>query len=257
MRVYVINLPRSAGRRRATLRKLRRAGVGDIEVVAATDGSALPTAEVERATSSGRFKRADPNMVGCSLSHLKLHRRLAAGRAPAAVIVEDDCEPAPFFAAAIDSIGSTITGRTAVLLHAASLRGNIALRATPVYEFAEFNLYEPTDPHSLVSGLGYVATREASMGLAELDHPVCEPDRWGIFLELGLLDRVLVAHPPVATDALFSSTIGYEDSVVPRRWRNKVDALPGLRSWARRRRRRRASQISRVTFELDPSHAAA
>jgi GR25 family glycosyltransferase involved in LPS biosynthesis len=245
--VYVINLRRSRHRRRTVTRSLRRTAVHDFTLVPAVDGSTLSVADVERATSSGDFIRPIPAMVGCSLSHLAVRREIGSRPERAAVVIEDDCRPSSVFVQAVTHIAQAVSGRTVVLLYAESIRG-LELRREPIHELTHTNLYAPAQSDRVLSALAYVVTREAAMSLGSIVYPSCEPDRWGPFLAQGLIDQLLIAHPFVVDNALYSSTIGYVDGGLSRPLRNALDTVPGARHFLQRRREPYVASISSPAF---------
>jgi glycosyl transferase family 25 len=104
MRVHVINLERSAERREAIAKRLDALGV-DYRLVRAVEGRAGYSAFescnlVEYRLNTGRAPT--DGEVGCYASHLALWRLCAATDEPL-VVLEDDAEPLPTFAAALEA----------------------------------------------------------------------------------------------------------------------------------------------------------
>lgn len=80
---FVINLPRSAERRRHMERQLESHGLDSV-FCEAVDGRGLSAAE--------RVAALSPTEQGCLLSHMSVWRRVASERPAAALVLEDDCE---------------------------------------------------------------------------------------------------------------------------------------------------------------------
>lgn len=186
-------------------------------------------------------------MVGCSFSHRNVRRHIAGADECPAVVIEDDCVPSPSFQQTVDEIARSISGRTAVLLYAESPHG-IGLHRTPKYRLTHTSLFEPTEPEHLFSAMAYVVTNAAAMSLGTVERPPYEPDRWGNYLTDGLLDHVLVAHPFVAENALFASTIGHSSTALPQSVRFALDALPGASAYLRKQRRQYVDRANTPRF---------
>jgi glycosyl transferase family 25 len=103
MRVYVINLESSIDRRASLGQRLAALGV-EHEFFRAVDGragaAAFESCDVRRyQLNTGRMP--SDGEVGCYASHLRLWQRCAATNEPL-VVMEDDAEPLPTFAAALE-----------------------------------------------------------------------------------------------------------------------------------------------------------
>jgi glycosyl transferase, family 25 len=103
--VFVINLDRRPDRRAFMASQLDAMGVA-WERFPAVDGATLAEAELAR-----RFDLRDPiirmgrGSQACTLSHLALYGRIAAGEHPAALVLEDDMQLSPDLAAFVASAG--------------------------------------------------------------------------------------------------------------------------------------------------------
>ena len=100
LKTYIINLERDELRRQAVLHQCNSHGLDNVEIVAAIDGAALSTTQIERVYSSEDVRknigrelcRAE---IGCALSHLEVCRRLVRDGAPIALVIEDDIRFGP------------------------------------------------------------------------------------------------------------------------------------------------------------------
>lgn len=93
--VYVINLDRRPDRRAFMEEQLAAMGLA-CERIAARDAGATPDAEIAREVAlSGHLIRMGRGSQCNALNHFEIMRRLAAGTAPAAVVLEDDVELSP------------------------------------------------------------------------------------------------------------------------------------------------------------------
>ncbi len=85
--VYVISLARAVVRRRQITAHLNQFGLR-FELVDAVDGARIPAEERRALQVPGRDLR--PGHIGCYLSHIEVYRRIEAGPAPVALVLEDD-----------------------------------------------------------------------------------------------------------------------------------------------------------------------
>ncbi|WP_439552846.1 glycosyltransferase family 25 protein [Falsiroseomonas sp.] len=85
--IYVISLARAVARRREITAHLNQLGLR-FELVDAVDGARIPAEERRAMQVPGRDLR--PGNLGCYLSHIEVYRRMEAGQAPVALVLEDD-----------------------------------------------------------------------------------------------------------------------------------------------------------------------
>ena len=100
LKAYLINLDRSGDRLAHMRAELGRISV-DFERIAAIDGAALDAdglAAFQQGRDSLKPEGWLPGEVGCFLSHLEAWRRIAAGEAPWAAVLEDDLRVSPALA---------------------------------------------------------------------------------------------------------------------------------------------------------------
>jgi glycosyl transferase family 25 len=92
LKVYVINLERSADRLAQLRIEFARVGV-PFERIAGVDGAALDPAELHAFRNTRAEGNPDgwlPGEIGCFLSHFEVWRRIAAAADPWAAVFEDD-----------------------------------------------------------------------------------------------------------------------------------------------------------------------
>ena len=109
MRVYVINLESSLERRVRLGQRLAALGV-EHEIFPAVDGRAGAAAFEScdlRQYQLNTGRTPSDGEIGCYASHLRLWQRCAATNEPL-VVMEDDAEPLPTFAAALEAARSLI-----------------------------------------------------------------------------------------------------------------------------------------------------
>lgn len=264
VRAYLINLARSADRRRHMEAQLNKTRL-DYELVPAVDGRQLDLSgpELVRPTEPGPrcsplwVKTYDrPGVAACSLSHLKVYERVVASGAGAALVLEDDVVLAPDIAEVLEALSARLSGAEVALLNFHSdggCRMNINGRQelTPNRSFAI-----PVDMASMLSAAGYVITQEACRRMLEKMKPVrAMADEWAFFHSHGAIDRLRCVVPmPIEQCPRFGSTIPYERWALRARLRTRAQELrlPLLQHALAWRRQRIWRKGTRVEFVDEP-----
>lgn len=212
--VFVINLDRRPDRRDFMASQLDAMGVA-WERVPAIDAAAVSDAELARDVAlEGHVIRMGRGSQACAATTLALFRRIAAGEAPAAVVVQDDTELSPDLAAFVADPGWIPDGVGIVQFEKWSARASTkllgpALGEAPVAGRTIRRL------HSRTGGAGcFLVTRAAAARLAEAAPPMRFPIDHLLFnLNLSPVARALgvaIVVPALARQAWdrFSSDIG-------------------------------------------------
>jgi len=134
MRIFVINLARADQRLRDMERQLSALGL-DFERIEATDGRSL-TDNDRSLVDQDRRRRITPyplsdNEIGCWLSHRRALGKVAESGDAMAVILEDDAQLAPEFAACLAALERTKSSFDFLFLHRKFKKGEIYL---PIYD---------------------------------------------------------------------------------------------------------------------------
>ncbi len=166
--VFVINLDRRPDRRDFMARQLDGMGV-EWERFPAVDAAAVPEAEMAKTFDlDDPIIRMGPGSRGCTLSHLEVMRRVAAGKAPAALVIEDDLELSPELAGFVRSAGWLPHGIGVIRFEKWSKRRTRkllgpAIGASPVPGRTLHRL------HSRIGGSGcHIVTRDAAARFTDL-----------------------------------------------------------------------------------------
>jgi glycosyl transferase, family 25 len=171
--IYVVSLPRAAERRALCTERMARLGLG-FAFFDAVDGAALSEAQVRAAYDSAgnarEFKRPlSRGEIGCALSHYELWKRIAAGEAGGAVILEDDFEAAAELPAILGELCGTHPAGCMVKLFALKACRGAAVRTLPCG-------YRMVLPRRIPGQtLGYTVDREAAARLAAGVLPIGRP----------------------------------------------------------------------------------
>jgi glycosyl transferase family 25 len=118
--IWVISLERAPERRAAITEALGSRGLA-FEFIDAVDGQALTQAQ-RQAYSHWRAlfetgRGLGRGMLGCSLSHLAVYRRMLAEDVPVVAVLEDDVEPLDGLATILDSVDAFPPDWQVITLH--------------------------------------------------------------------------------------------------------------------------------------------
>jgi glycosyl transferase family 25 len=261
VKAYIVNLARSTERRAHMVRELRKAGI-DHEFVEGVEGRDLDLSDtnIVYPTWEGRSPFR-PGVVGCMLSHLKVHRIILDSGAERALVLEDDVILPKDMNALVEAVSAHMTGAEVVLLQYFSCgsgeRGetyrlhrqdSIQLSFSKVLAF-------PADINDLGGTGAYLITREACQRMATAMLPVRVPaDQWSFFCNKGALERVRCVAPiPVQINSAFRTTIDhYDTGTLQTRVRETAIRIPLLSQALTIRRRRIMKRKTQVELVDDP-----
>ena len=96
IKIYIINLKRSAERRDEMIRKMDLLGL-EFEFFDAVDGSEIPNEIMQKIHSRKQYKKIygiemKRGEAGCALSHLGIYKKIESDKTDCAIILEDDIE---------------------------------------------------------------------------------------------------------------------------------------------------------------------
>jgi glycosyl transferase, family 25 len=202
MYAYVINLDRSADRRKHMIAELKKAGL-DYEFVSACDGRDLDPNDPSVITPELFTKSPFPaNHGATALSHIRCYERMIAHGRDAALVLEDDVLLPADVNALTDAVTAHLTGSEVALLSFTNPEPMKMARAGALPLPNGRTLVLPIDPWQLASGSAYVITREACERMIKSLVPVraCA-DEWGYFYQEGLLDGLRCVVPATVSGA--------------------------------------------------------
>jgi glycosyl transferase family 25 len=222
LKAYVINLERSADRRRYQQRQLERLGM-EYELVPGVDGRTL--------SSDALVDNLTLGVVGCALGHLNAYRQVLADREEIALVLEDDAALPEHTPRVLEALAPALSGAEVALLHYRAYKPCPLVEKDGVPLGDGFQLLYPVSPEPLSAATAYVITADGCRRMSEFVEPVrFWPDDWKAFLREGALDRLRCVSPrPVEAETAFKSTVGYADNLLAR-------LVPArLRAWRRAR----------------------
>jgi len=224
MKVYVINMERSKGRRdviEAQLKKLKL----DYEIVNAVDGRQMSDEELEQvALRKNDFMKSQ---AGCMLSHLKVYKRMQEEPDEFALVLEDDViATEKDMKKVLQEITPDLnhTGIT-LLTYYWCIEGSLLLsKANPKQKIkGQHEHYYVCNPHQ-VYGVGraaaYILSKQTAKNILDYHTPklICQADSWSVYSRDNVISGVSCVYPMLFTEnPQFGSEIGYT--------KNKLEAL--------------------------------
>lgn len=212
MRAYVINLARSADRRKHMQAELGKTLI-EYEIVEAVDGHTLdfsdPATNSAVAPAVLATKLLLPNQIANALSHLRVYQQILAAGQDHAIVLEDDVVLPADLGPLADALAEQLTEAEVALLNFDSAAPCRLTPARSVRLPSSRSLMLPIDINQPVSGAAYIITRKACERLTEQLLPIrARVDDWAQRYNEGMLDRVRCVVPLAVTKSpLFGSTI--------------------------------------------------
>lgn len=212
MRAYVINLARSADRRKHMQAELEKTLI-EYEMVEAVDGRTLdfsdPATNATVVPAILACKLLLPNQIANALSHLRVYQQILAAGHDHAIVLEDDVVLPADLGLLADALAEQLTEAEVALLNFDSREPCRLTPAGSVRLPSSRSLMLPIDINQPVSGAAYIITRKACERLTEQMLPVrARVDDWAQRFNEGMLDRVRCVVPLAVTKSpLFGSTI--------------------------------------------------
>lgn len=211
MKIFVINLKTSVRRRKKTESQLNKLGL-PFEIFEAVQGSALTKNEI-LSWYDANFYNDRPTyhtsgMVGCTLSHYFVYKRIVEQKIEKALILEDDMVLSKNLPALLNEISKKIRNDEIIMLFYQSYFP-INLCATSAQSVKDkFKLYQVNDLKGLRSTAAYVVTYRAANTMLKGYLPISFfPDDWKVFYNKKLLNGVRVIYPFTLTNSYEPTTI--------------------------------------------------
>lgn len=258
MQVHVINLKEAIERRKSIVSQLEKLGLR-YEIFDAVRGSSLSEKELNAKVDMQEVAKypnwLTPNMLGCSLSHLGVYRRIAESDTDWHLVLEDDVELDPnivHFIETFEQTGNKFQGHI-VLLYGVKLSGNIILDKESLFEEGGRTIHK-VKPNQHVGSTGAYFIHKATARKMFENNPLVKvaPDTWHFFRDQGSIQQLNCVYPFLSRPALFESTIGYVDKKsIKYKVKHFVEKVkvPVLYQLLKRSRKNTFTKMSMVDFE--------
>lgn len=254
--IHIINLQDADKRRRFMLQQMSKLGLSYM-LFDAIKGSSLSAEELEKKVDMNEVakypKLLTRNILGASLSHMGVYKRIVESEEDWHLILEDDVVLAKDAELLINHIkdNQSLYKRHLVLFYSISLEKNVELLNSCVTSVNEFGIHKVLSKD--IGGAGaYMIHRDTAKLLLEYNEMIkVAPDDWNFFLSQGAISQINCVYPFAARPGFFESTIGYVD---PQSTRFKIKRvvekykIPLLYQMLRWNRRRVWKKTSKVVF---------
>ena len=231
MKIYVINLARSADRKKSITTQLNKLRLA-FELVEAVDGKALSYDEllnsVDRKRYDGWTELQRPGAIGCALSHRRAYQKMIEEGVPCALILEDDVEVSCHLPALLEDLAADLTDGSLLLLHLHS-SWPVGLSQSDRTPLPHGHLLHAVSKYTYFgSAAGYMLNRNTAAALTNKQTPIFTlADNWVQFRNVGALERFSLVVPSLVTAKGFKSAIGYSEAKsLRRRLVAGAEALP-------------------------------
>ena len=152
-----------------------------------------------------------PNMLGCSLSHMGVYKKMSNSSEEWHLVLEDDVvidNDLKNILTHIEENGDSFKEHL-VMLYGVSYKSIIELSSIPITEVSGKGIYKLESP-TIGSTGAYVIHRDTAKRLLEKNEKIkVAPDTWHFFQEQKALDKIYCVYPFAARPGFFESTIGY------------------------------------------------
>jgi glycosyl transferase family 25 len=211
MKIFVINLKTSVRRRKKIEFQLNKLGL-PFEIFEAVQGSALTKNEIlswyDEDFYNNRPHYHTNGMVGCTMSHYFVYKRIVEQKIEKALILEDDMVLSKNLPDLLNEISKKIRNDEVIMLFYQSYFP-INLCATSAESVKDnFKLYQVNDLKGLRSTAAYFITYKAANNMLKGYLPISFfPDDWEGFYKRKLLNGVRVIYPFTLTNSYEPTTI--------------------------------------------------
>lgn len=210
MKVFLINLKRSADRRYRVTKQLQNQGIL-YEIVEAVDG-----AELSRASLLEYYENKETTLpsgfLACGISHYKVYQKIVEEEIPISLILEDDVVLDSSFHSIIDRIKQISVGNEIVLLHAQAVHPVCITRKNSVLLHGSKMIHYVMPFHGgLGSTAGYIIPLSVAKKFVSSYPMKYWVDSWGPKMKDGLFEYTRIIYPYPITPMFVESSIDYID----------------------------------------------
>lgn len=257
MKIHIINLKEAVKRKESILAQMKTLGK-DFEIFDAIKGSALSDKELSEKVDMDEVAKypnwLTRNMLGASLSHMGVYKRIITSGINWHLVLEDDVLLNKDIVKLMEHIVAheSIYRDHLILFYAVSLTGGIELAKSPITNISNYKIHKVVSKE--IGGAGaYMIHRQTAEKFVEMNKFIkVAPDTWHFFLAHRVFSQIDCVCPFAGRPGLFGSTIGYVD---PRSIRYKIKhfieqyRIPGLYHLLRRNRKKIWESTSNIIFK--------
>lgn len=257
MRTFVVNLEQSLDRKQFMKQQLDSLRIAH-EFFPAVDGRKLTESQLEEMCNMEVVRAwselLTPGMIGCSLSHYHVYKKMVADNIELAFILEDDTflsDRVPKVLAEIEHkiSGGELSEDEPILLYYQSKE---IVKFNPVGKVPlkdGTGIYYPVDIWRPITTAAYVISLACAKRLIDLIYPIrYSPDSWAVYHREGAIAGLRCVLPLPVESGFFKSDIGYEQNKMLNRFVKKLEEknvfpVKQLLKWRRRTRAKKQNQF--------------
>jgi glycosyl transferase family 25 len=229
MRIFVINLPHRTDKRAEILGQGEKCHL-PLEIIEAVNGNAFSDDALKTFVFDYPACCMTKGVIGCSLSHLKIYKKMCDEDIPLALVLEDDALLSDALPPVLDELEKTDRNETARIYFLSSQYYKPAARQRIAGGHAIHDYMDGGNSHA------YVVNQKAAASLHGNLWPIkWEADKWYYFQEMGLVSFSCVVPHVVGVDGAPMKSDLYAERALTNKKRRHY--LNGLKHVVRRRRR--------------------
>jgi len=211
MKIFVINLKTSVQRRQIMEKQLAKLNI-PYEFFEAVKGADVPQEDIPKYYNmeyyNARPSYFTPGLMGCTMSHYFLYKKIAEEKVDVAIILEDDMVLNANFEETVLSLSRQIRKDEAIMLFYQSYNEIKLSSATAMPVAKNYTLYQIANIDILRSTGGYMITCETAQAMAQKIRPFASyPDDWRSFYERKMLNGIRAVYPFVLDNSYEPTTI--------------------------------------------------
>ncbi len=211
MKIFVINLKTSVQRRQIMEKQLAKLNI-PYEFFEAVKGADVPREDIPKYYNmeyyNARPSYFTPGLMGCTISHYLLYKKIAEEKTDVAIVLEDDMVLSNDFEEAVVALAKQIRKDEAIMLFYQSYNTIQLSAATALPVAKNYKLYQIANIDILRSTGGYMITCETAQKMAEKIHPFASyPDDWRSFFERKMINGIRAVYPFMLDNSYEPTTI--------------------------------------------------
>jgi glycosyl transferase family 25 len=213
MKTFVISLKRAVERRQFMIEQMNRLGL-DYEIFDAIDGQLLTENDISHYFDVNTLRNpngyyASNGMLGCTLSHYSVLKKIVEEGLESALILEDDALLPLNIKDILSELEREIKKNEVITLFYTSHK-IIKLSLVGGKAIKSGKLLFPINIKDVAAATAYVVHKEAAKGIIKVDTPIrTTSDSWHDFYNYGGITSLRCLYPPPIQTANFKSTLDY------------------------------------------------
>lgn len=210
-KIFVINLKSSTERRKIMERQLNKLSL-PFEIFDAVNGASLSEEEILTLYDSDYYNSRPSyysrGMVGCTLTHYYIYRKIVEENIQNAFILEDDMALNNDLPGILSKLPAELRKDEAIMLFYQSYSPIKLTKDSAISLEGPYKLYQVADLDGLISTAAYFISNEAAQTMLNKILPISNvPDDWKKFYDRNMLNGVRVVYPFLLDNTYQKTTI--------------------------------------------------